>query len=350
MVFPSDANARKIAQLRTDYKAANQQAHDLAESLRQTPDAAKKSELRTAVQRAFTARQSLLRAELLQMQARLEKTQQSLDMRDRIAEQIVDRRVENLLNPELEWDNKVSSETTGQTAGSATSTANASPKLDTTAPITELEGDWHLVSGTDSLGKAVEVSPYNMSFKNDVCTIAFQGDQFVRRVRVDPDSTRIFGYMDNRAFLADNYRVEGDQLTLSGDGVTMVYHRGHIARPKTIPNATEEQKSRWRSGIVEILGGRATNKTWAPQLIGYGVIISSQMQIVSQIRLSDGDSAFFAQFDDGGVVRSKSWKRARRVGSCSNLNRQLRPIITSACQKPLSEKAMKFISGDRPLS
>ncbi len=128
-------------------------------------------------------------------------------------------------------------------------------------PVTELEGDWHWASGTDSLGKPIEISPYNVSFKSDICTIAFQGGQFDRRVRVDPDSTRIFGFMDNRAFLADNYRVEGDQLTLSGDGVTMVYQRGHAVLPKTVPKATDEQKSHWRSGIVEILGGRATDTT-----------------------------------------------------------------------------------------
>jgi biopolymer transport protein ExbD len=97
---------RKASQsdLRTQYEAANKQAHDLAESLRQTPDAAKKSELRTAVQRAFTLRQSLLRAELQEMQARLEKTQRSLDMRERISDQIIDRRVEDLLNPQLDWE------------------------------------------------------------------------------------------------------------------------------------------------------------------------------------------------------------------------------------------------------
>ncbi|RLS37490.1 MAG: hypothetical protein DWH78_07555 [Planctomycetota bacterium] len=32
------------------------------------------------------------------------------------------------------------------------------------------------------------------------------------------------------------------------------------------------------------------------------MIVSPQMRIVSQVRLSDGDSAFFAQFDDGGIV------------------------------------------------
>jgi hypothetical protein len=104
----------QTADLRTQYEAANKQAHDLAESLRKTPDAAKKSELRTAVQRAFTLRQSLLRAELQEIQARLEKTQQSLDMRDRSTDQIVDRRVEDLLNPELKWDSSSISESDEQ--------------------------------------------------------------------------------------------------------------------------------------------------------------------------------------------------------------------------------------------
>ena len=96
----------QTADLRTQYEAANKQARDLAASLRQTPVAAKKPELRTAVQRAFTLRQSLLRAELQEMQACLEKTQQSLDMRDRMVDQIVDRRVEDLLNPQFKWDDE----------------------------------------------------------------------------------------------------------------------------------------------------------------------------------------------------------------------------------------------------
>ncbi|MEJ7592958.1 MAG: hypothetical protein WKF77_15530 [Planctomycetaceae bacterium] len=59
------------------------------------------------MQLAFTLRQSLLRAELLEMQTRLLQTQQSLDMRERIADQIVDRRVEDLLNPQTDWNNIV---------------------------------------------------------------------------------------------------------------------------------------------------------------------------------------------------------------------------------------------------
>ena len=102
--------ASQIADLRTDYEAADKQAHDLAESLRKTPDPTKKAKLRIAVQRAFTLRQSLLRAELQKMQARLEKTQRSLDLRERIADQIVDRRVADLLNPELDWGQELNDE------------------------------------------------------------------------------------------------------------------------------------------------------------------------------------------------------------------------------------------------
>lgn len=64
---------QQVAQLRTDYEAANKHAHELAESLRRTSDNAKRAELRTSVQRAFTLRQSLLRAELLEIQTRLLK-------------------------------------------------------------------------------------------------------------------------------------------------------------------------------------------------------------------------------------------------------------------------------------
>ncbi len=95
---------QQIAQLRKDYEAADQQAHQLAAQLKQSPDAAKQAELRKAVQLAFATRQSLLRAELMEMQTRLLQTQRSIEMRERISDQIIQRRVEDLLNPQLEWE------------------------------------------------------------------------------------------------------------------------------------------------------------------------------------------------------------------------------------------------------
>jgi len=100
---------QQIAQLRKEYEAADSEARQLARQLQTTPDGAQKNEaqkadLRRAVQRAFTVRQSLLRAELLEMHNKLLKTQRSIDLRERISDQIIQRRVEDLLNPQLEWE------------------------------------------------------------------------------------------------------------------------------------------------------------------------------------------------------------------------------------------------------
>ncbi len=85
----------------------------LAEQVRTTeksmgkdhPESVKhRSELRSLVQQTFAARQDIQRSELAEFTRRLERMQQSIDARDRIAEKIVDRRVEELLNPELSWE------------------------------------------------------------------------------------------------------------------------------------------------------------------------------------------------------------------------------------------------------
>ncbi len=121
--------------------------------------------------------------------------------------------------------------------------------------------------------------------------------------------------MDNRAFLADNYRVEGDQLTLSGDGVTMVYQRGHIARPKSIPKATEEQKSRWRSGIVDIYWEHQTQNETRQDPVGTGVVISPKELVICQVPEEiqserDSKTKFIVRFDDGGFAYTHNREEA----------------------------------------
>jgi hypothetical protein len=61
-------------------------------------------ELRATVSKAFDARQNLQRAELAEFSQRLKGIQQSIAMRDRISQQIIDRRVQELLDPNLKWD------------------------------------------------------------------------------------------------------------------------------------------------------------------------------------------------------------------------------------------------------
>jgi len=73
-----------------------------------------REQLKDAVAKAFEARQAMLAAELEVMQAQLAATRQSLEARKRISSEIVARRVEDLLNPGLKWDD-------AQLAGAPTS-------------------------------------------------------------------------------------------------------------------------------------------------------------------------------------------------------------------------------------
>ena len=63
-----------------------------------------RTELREAVQKSFEAHQRLHRAEVVEFAERLNRIQKSLESRDQLADQIVDRRVEDLLNPDLRWE------------------------------------------------------------------------------------------------------------------------------------------------------------------------------------------------------------------------------------------------------
>jgi hypothetical protein len=66
-------------------------------------------ELDVAVGNAFRARQRLQRAELAAFQARTKQIGQSIELRDRIADQIIKRRVQQLLDPSVQWDNTLAS-------------------------------------------------------------------------------------------------------------------------------------------------------------------------------------------------------------------------------------------------
>jgi hypothetical protein len=110
-----DANTpvSSIAEYRRQLDALEQPVLQLAEQVREAetkqgkdhPDSAKlRADLRAAVQQTFAARQKIQRAELAEFTRRLQRMQQSIDSRDRIVDQIVDRRVEELLEPDARWD------------------------------------------------------------------------------------------------------------------------------------------------------------------------------------------------------------------------------------------------------
>ncbi len=92
--------------LRTRYTELEQQTHELAHKLKQSRSTSgtERKELEAAVRKSFEARQALQRAELADLAQRMESMQQSIDMRDKLADKVIERRVEDLLNPNLKWD------------------------------------------------------------------------------------------------------------------------------------------------------------------------------------------------------------------------------------------------------
>ncbi|MCA9174129.1 MAG: hypothetical protein KDB14_06535 [Planctomycetales bacterium] len=103
------AAEQSIADLQKNCDQLERESRDLAERLRKPlPDPGTGNrlarELRQTVQRAFEARQNLQRAELAEFARRLKSIQQSIEMRETIREEITDRRVKELLEPNLKWE------------------------------------------------------------------------------------------------------------------------------------------------------------------------------------------------------------------------------------------------------
>lgn len=96
--------AKNVATELREFRRWNPQNHQQLEN--------ETAKLRRVVAEAFTARQELLRTELQAFEQRLQKQRQAIDVRDRVQESIVDRRVEYLLNPDYDWDAKFSAQAT----------------------------------------------------------------------------------------------------------------------------------------------------------------------------------------------------------------------------------------------
>jgi hypothetical protein len=102
-------NGQSADNLRRQYDGLEQRARSLSDQLREPlPDPAMgetlRSQLRDTVRQAFETRQNLQRAELAEFARRLKGIHESIELRDKVSQQIIDRRVEELLDPNLEWD------------------------------------------------------------------------------------------------------------------------------------------------------------------------------------------------------------------------------------------------------
>ncbi len=123
-----------VESLKQRYNELEQQAHQLADKLRQSksPRESERSELHAAVRKSFEARQALQRAELADLAGRMKSMQQSIDMRDKLADKVVQRRVEDLLNPNLKWDTTPSKEPKSLVADEPQNSDSTSPSLSST--------------------------------------------------------------------------------------------------------------------------------------------------------------------------------------------------------------------------
>ncbi len=101
------------------YIAKDRQAQQLATLLREksqrSPEDVKA--VKDAVQQAFDLRQEMLRREVQEFRERLDRLSKTLEEREQGKARIIDRRVEELLNPELGWS--VEDKPTGSTTGTS---------------------------------------------------------------------------------------------------------------------------------------------------------------------------------------------------------------------------------------
>lgn len=225
--FYVDVPSVAPSETRIQIRELDRQTSKAAESLRwflnglkepAEDDGKRKAELRKVVRKTFLARQELQRAELAEFAARLKRIQQSIEMRDRIADKIIDRRVEELLDPNLTWDHNVGAgsqktvvrnrsinqlQSLGQRATQQEATASSSPQ----AAVTRLS------TGTVILRNAGEFRELLTTHAQQVGLAKQRVELWIakRDQAVDPkDIARAKAYLEAGEKALDQVEVERD--------------------------------------------------------------------------------------------------------------------------------------------
>lgn len=105
----TEVETGSIASLRRSQQQLEQATGELATRIRSLKRgdqqrAVLQDRLRKSVNEAFAAQQKLRRAELAEFARRVQQIGETLDSRDKIAAQIIDRRVTELLDPNFRWE------------------------------------------------------------------------------------------------------------------------------------------------------------------------------------------------------------------------------------------------------
>lgn len=117
-----------VNDLRNQYAACEEKALQLATRFRETKiSVSMRSELIQAVKKSFDARQALQKAEIYDYAKRIQEMQRAVDSRQLWSEKIVERRVDELLDPSLNW-NASKEETLAQSSNTALKNSNPNPQ------------------------------------------------------------------------------------------------------------------------------------------------------------------------------------------------------------------------------
>ncbi len=217
---PTDRTPESMESLQDQYSRLEQQSHQIANKIKQSKSTVEsdRNELQVAVRKSFEARQALQRAEVADLAQRLKSMQQSIEMRDKLMEKIIARRVTDLLNPDLKWD--VSS---ASVAEKTTQNSNDSSDPTVESVKQKAQGKWIIESleepyGSNSeRGHELRIEGDLMMFSNETVDMQWQ-DLSKRKNSKGPVCNVNFVWYPN-----DQHLVVSGIVSCDGESLKMCY-------------------------------------------------------------------------------------------------------------------------------
>lgn len=231
------ATASEVEKLRTEYHQSEQQSRRLAEKYRDMIVAGKrqagvdpeglKNVLIVMVHHTFGVRQELQRAELAEFRQRLAAIEKQIEDRERMQDEIVQHRVEELLNPNLEWrtaDEVSSAAAVGDNSSEANGTEHRTGTVKVTPPPL---GGSATTSRSETHDRRLTLKFRDQPWQDVLQWIA---SQYGLSLEMDDLPPGTFSYSDSQpkslqeviALLNDSLRPKGHVLVISNDSLRVV--------------------------------------------------------------------------------------------------------------------------------
>ena len=186
-------------------------------------------------------------------------------------------------------------------------------------PESPLAGKWHLSS--EEVDGNITGERINLSIHGDVWQRKGIGNS-----EESIGHYRIWVKKDQRSYVvtdwplingrlivkeSGSYEINDDSLILRPSGehqIVQVWKKGHRKLIGPLAPATEAQKLRWRSGVVEIFVDRDNPREVAERPLCHGVLVSTEGLILCQfpeyVHIDpESKDKFLARFDDGSDVK-----------------------------------------------